>query len=167
MDHDVLEPVLQEILEEQKQTNELNRVNTRTLIELEKRVAAIEKKGDQKLLSPVSIDNTQIEKIMSENTDKIIRFIADQPKEFVQHKRILLFPEHNAAEFYKLVYGRLFKWLTILFIACFLYALGKDFIVAYQEKNWYREAYEQLLKEKEENSRKVKQKPRVSAGNSH
>ncbi|NCI49784.1 hypothetical protein GWC95_07615 [Sediminibacterium roseum] len=167
MDQDVLEPVLQEILEELKQTNKLNRENTRVLIELEKRIAAIEKRLDQKLLSPASSDNKQIERIVSENTDNIIRFIAEQPKEFVQNKRILLFPEHNAAEFYKVFYGRLFKWLAILFIACFLYALGRDYIGAYQEKNWYRDGYEQLLKEKEENSRKVKQKPRVSAGISH
>jgi hypothetical protein len=167
MDQDVLEPVLQEILQEQKQADTLNRVNTQTLIEQGKRIAAIEKKLDQQSLSPVSIDYKQIERIMSENTDKIIRFIAEQPREFVHHKRILLFPEHNAAEFYKVFYGRLFKWLAILFIACFLYALGRDFIAAYQEQNWYRDAYEQQLKEKKENSRKVKQKPRGSAGNSH
>ncbi|MES2330723.1 MAG: hypothetical protein V4539_14055 [Bacteroidota bacterium] len=167
MDQDVLEPVLQEILAEQKQADKLNRVNTQTLIEQEKRIAAIEKMLDQKLLTPVSIDYKQIERKMSENTDNIIKFIGDQPREFVQHKRILLFPEHNAAEFCKVFYGRFFKWLTILFIACFLYALGKDYIAAYQEKNWYRDAYEQLLKEKEENSRKVKQKSRVSTGNYH
>jgi hypothetical protein len=167
MDQDVLEPVLQEILQEQKQADKLNRVNTQTLIEQGKRIAAIEKKLDQQSLSPVNIDYKLIERIMAENTDKIIRFISEQPREFVQHRRILLFPEHNAAEFYKLFYGRLFKWLAILFIACFLYALGRDFIAAYQEKSWYREAYEQQLKEKEENSRKVKQKPRVSTSNIH
>ena len=161
MDKDIMETVLTEMLEEQKQSNLLNRENTQAIMELVKRVSAIEKKQDQQSLSPVSIDSNKIERVMSENTGKIINFIAEQPKEFVQHKRILLFPEHGAAEYYKLVYGRLFKWMAIIIIACFLFQFGKDFIAAYQEKGWYKDGYEQLLKEKEENTNKIKQKAKV------
>ncbi|MES2328774.1 MAG: hypothetical protein V4539_04170 [Bacteroidota bacterium] len=161
MDKDIMETVLTEMLEEQKQSNLLNGENTQAIMELIKRVSAIEKKQDQQLLSPVSIDSKQIERTVSENTDKIIKIIAEQPKEFVQHKRILLFPEHGAAEYYKLVYGRLFKWIAIFSIACFLCDFGKNYIAAYQEKSWYRDGYEQLLKEKQENTHETKQKARI------
>lgn len=158
MDLDLLEPVLQEVLGELKETNKLNRENTRTLIEQQKSLAAIEKKPDQKLLSPATPDTKQIEKIVAESAGNIMKFISDQPREFVQHKRILLFPEHNAAEFYKVFYGRLLKWLAIILISCFLYQLGKDYIVAIQVNNWYRQAYEQLRKEMPEIQHKPKQK---------
>lgn len=158
MDLDLLEPVLQEVLEELKETNKLNRENTQALVEQQKSLALIEKKQDQKLLPPAASDTKQIEKLISESAANIMKFISEQPKEFVIHKRILLFPEHNAAEFYRLFYGRLFKWLTVIIISCFLYQLGKDYIAAIHEKNWYREAYDQLRKEKVEMPHKPRQK---------
>ncbi|MBT9485650.1 hypothetical protein [Sediminibacterium sp.] len=158
MDQDVLEPVLQEILEELKQGDNLTRENTRILIDQGKCIANIKKIFEQNSFSRDSIDKAWIKKIIEENADRIIKSIMDQPREVSHVKRILLFPEHNAAEFYKLFYGRLFKWITILFIACFLYSLGKEYISAYREKEWYREAYEQILKQKDETGRKSKQK---------
>ncbi|MES2004719.1 MAG: hypothetical protein V4450_09365 [Bacteroidota bacterium] len=160
MDNDVLEPVLQEILEELKQGDNLNRENTRTLIDQGKRIANIEKRVEQNPFSLSLNDKAWIKKLIEENADRVIKSIADQPREVTHVKRILLFPEHNAAEFYKVFYGRFFKWITILFIACFLYTLGKQYISAHREKEWYREAYEQMLKQKEETSRKSKQKLR-------
>ena len=72
-----------------------------------------------------------------------------------------LFPEYDAHRYYKIVFGRILGRFILVLIASYLVMLGKEFIAAYQEKDYYRQAYEQLLKEKQENTHKTRQKTRV------
>ncbi len=160
MEQDLIETVLSEILEEQKQTNLLNRENTQALLEQSKRLNAIEKKLESKPLVPVA-DTKQIEHVIAEGINKITAIAAAEPRQVIHQKRILFFPEYNAKEYYKIVFGRVLGWLILLVIATYCFMLGKDFLAAYQEKNMYREGYEQLLKEKQKNVRKIKEKTRL------
>ena len=161
MDKDIMETVLTEMLEEQKQNNLLNRENTQALVEQDKRLSAIEKKLDNKSLAPIPTDTKQLERLIAEGINKTIAIVADQPRQVIHQKRILLFPEYNANEYYKIVFGRVLGWLVLIIIATYFFILGKGFIAAYQENDMYRQGYEQLLKEKQENDRKIKLKSRV------
>ena len=161
MDNDILETVLKEILDEQAQTNQLNWQNTKTLIEQGNRLSAIEKGLDNKQFASVLPDNKKVEDICATGIKKITEIVADQPRQVIHQKRILLFPEYNTNEYYKIVFGRVLGWLVLLIIATYFFVLGKGFIAAYQENDMYRQAYEQLLKEKKENDRKIKQKSKV------
>jgi hypothetical protein len=69
--------------------------------------------------------------------------IEEQPKNITKNFRILLFPEHNAREYYKVVFGRLLFWMMIFLIATYLFSLGKQFIdsntaVRYKEAESYQ-----------------------------
>ena len=161
MDKDIMETVLTEILEEQKKSNLLASENIQVLVEHDKRLIAIDNKLDNKLLDPVPTDAKQVERLIAEGVNKITSIVADQPKQVIHQTRILLFPEHDAHGYYKIVFGRILGWLVLVLIATYLFMLGKEFIAAYQEKDYYRQAYEQLLKEKQENTHKIRQKTRV------
>ena len=152
MDKDIMETVLTEILEEQKQSNLLISENTQVLVEHDKRLSAIDNKLDNKLLAQVPTDTKQVERLIAEGVNKTIAIVADQPKQVLHQTRILLFPEYDAHGYYKIVFGRILGWLVLVLIATYLFMLGKEFIAAYQEKDYYRQAYEQLLKEKQENT---------------
>lgn len=161
MDKDIMETVLTEMLEEQKQNDLLNRENTQALVEQDKRLSTIEKKLDNKSLAPVPTDTKQVERLIAEGINKTIAIVADQPKQVIHQKRILLFPEYNTNEYYKIVFGRVLGWIVLLIIATYFFILGKGFIAAYQENDMYRQGYEQLLKESQESDRRIKQKSRV------
>src|SRR3989442_14020174 len=82
------------------------------------------------------------------------RFIAQvqatimaQPKNIVRQLRILLFPEQNATEYYRLVFGRLLFWMMIFLTATYLFALSKQFI-----DNWAVIKEKQLEKTQYENA---------------
>ena len=161
MDKDIMETVLTEILEEQKKSNLLISKNTQVLVEHDKRLSAIDNKLDNKLLAPVPTDTKQVERLIAEGVNKTTSIVADQPKQVIHQTRILLFPEHDARGYYKIVFGRILGWFVLVLIATYLFMLGKEFIAAYQEKDYYRQAYEQLLKENQEKIHKVRQKTRV------
>ncbi|MEB3088262.1 hypothetical protein VJJ19_07475, partial [Parvimonas sp. D4] len=90
MDKDIMETVLTEMLEEQKQSNLLNRENTQALVEQDKRLGAIEKKLDNKSLAPVPTDTKQVEDLIAEGIKKITEIVAEQPRQVIHQKRVLL-----------------------------------------------------------------------------
>lgn len=148
MEQDLIETVLSEILEEQKQTNLLNRENTQALLEQGKKLNAIEKKLESKPLVPVA-DTKQIERVIAEGINKITAIAADEPRQVIHQKRILLFPEYNAKEYYKIVFGRIIGWMVLLVIARLCFLLIEQSITVYQQSNEYRQAYEKLLMEQQ------------------
>lgn len=68
------------------------------------------------LRSDLSLNN----KLLSGKLEEIQKLIWNSPKNVVQEKRILFFPEHNAREYYA---G--FKWLFYIIIAILTYHLLK------------------------------------------
>jgi hypothetical protein len=71
------------------------------------------------LRSTVEINNS----IAASRHEEIKKLILNSPKEVLQQKRILLFPEHNAREYYAV-----FKWILYIIIAFLSFYLLKYLI---------------------------------------
>jgi hypothetical protein len=69
-----------------------------------------------------------VQAMMTKFIEQVQATIMAQPKSIVRQIKILLFPEQNAREDYRLVFGRLLFWMMIFLIATYLFVLGKLFI---------------------------------------
>lgn len=67
------------------------------------------------------------------------------PKSAVKQLRILLFPEVNPGEYYKIVFGRLIPWLVCLFATTYLFLLGRQWISAWGNYRYNKQS-EQCVK---------------------
>jgi hypothetical protein len=65
-------------------------------------------------------------KTLNEKLDKA-------PKSAVKQLRIILFPETNQGQYYKIVFGRLIPWGLCLVAITYLYSLGGKAIEAYSQ----------------------------------
>ena len=72
--------------------------------------------------------------------DKIKSTIEAQPKSITKQFRVLLFPEYNAMEYYKLVFGRVLFWMLMFLIVTYLYLLAKMFIEKHEVRQVEAEA---------------------------
>jgi hypothetical protein len=95
-----------------------------------------------KVIAPAT-DLEPITSAVHEQLFRIVGIIEEQPISIIRNFRILLFPEHGAREYYKLVFGRLLFWMMIFLIATYLFSLGKQFIdsntvVRYKEAESYQ-----------------------------
>lgn len=110
MENEQIHSVLTEILEEQKE-------NTRLLLEIK----TLLKKQEEKLNNPETetdtISNSEIQQQLSSELKEIKVFLTSLPRNIRQEKRILLFPEHNAREYYSAV----FRWMLYIIIATYGY----------------------------------------------
>lgn len=144
MDSEIIETVLTEILGELKQSNFLNKENNQVLTENQSRLISIEKKLESKdEIKPV-LDFRPLEQIMSRSINSISGMIDKRPEKTSREFRILLFPEHNAKEYYSIVYGRIIVWLVVLVIVKYAYLLGSDWISTGNENLKYKKAWEEL-----------------------
>lgn len=67
------------------------------------------------------------------------------PKSAVKQLRILLFPEVNPGEYYKIVFGRLIPWLVCLLATTYLFLLGREWISAWGNYRYNKQS-EQSVK---------------------
>lgn len=100
-----------------KQFNDLR--NTISL--LEEKIGGFEKKLENLKVTPPPMDTATIQTIVSQGTSDVKKMVAEQPKNILQHKRFLLFPEHNAREYYSVV----LRWILYIIIATYCYLLLK------------------------------------------
>ncbi|OQP43619.1 hypothetical protein A4H97_33765 [Niastella yeongjuensis] len=56
--------------------------------------------------------------------DGIGKIVNEKPKNIVQERRVLLFPEHNVREYYSVV----LRWLLYIIIATYGYFLLKHIV---------------------------------------
>ncbi|MEJ7821157.1 MAG: hypothetical protein WKF85_02480 [Chitinophagaceae bacterium] len=154
MDSEIIETVLTEILGELKQSNVLNKENSLTLTENKNRLTIIEKKLESKDEIKTVVDTVPLEQIMSKSINNISAMIEKRPEKVSREFRILLFPEHNAREYYRIVFGRIIFWLVILVIAKYAYLLGSDLISKGNESLKYKKAWEILYKHQEKANQK-------------
>ena len=124
IEKDSLELVLDEFTKEQiAMRNKLNE-QVNSIDDLKKKIEDFEKKLDNLKVTAPSVNTTPIREIISQGTHEIKKFIAEQPKNVVQEKRLLLFPEHNAREYYSVV----LRWLLYIIIASYGYFLLKHIV---------------------------------------
>lgn len=121
IEKDSLELVLNEFTEQQKgltkQVDELKKA----ISLLEERTGGFEKKLENIKVSSPPLDTTPIKAVMIQGITEVKKIVAEQPKSVQQSKRFLLFPEHNAKEYYSVV----LRWILYIIIATYCYLLLK------------------------------------------
>jgi hypothetical protein len=124
IEKDSLELVLEEFTEEQKAMKNIINEQTNTINTFKKKIEDFENKLDNlKVISP-PMNTTPFREIISQGNNEIKKIIAEQPKNVIQEKRFLLFPEHNAREYYSVV----LRWVLYIIIATYGYFLLKHIV---------------------------------------
>ncbi len=128
MEKEIIETVLSEVLEELKQLKKLNTENVNANIENGNRLMAIEKKLGNNKATETYINTQPIERIIFSAIEKINATINQRHLPVKREFRILLFPEYNTKEYYRIVFGRIIFWLVLLVISKYLYLLAFEWI---------------------------------------
>ena len=155
MENEMIETVLTEILGELKQSNHLNQQNNLAIIENKNRLISIEKKLESKDALKTLMNTGRLEQIISTGIDNISAMIDRRPEKVRREFRVLLFPEHNTKEYYRVVFGRIIFWLVILVIAKYSYLLGSEWITKDYENQKYKKSWENLYKHQEKGKSKT------------
>jgi Fe2+ transport system protein B len=127
MEKEIIETVLIEVLEEQKQTSQCIEQNNKLLQGLDEKLKQQHKAFSESVATSL-------------NTLK--KDLCCQAQPVKREFRILLFPEHGTLNYYKVVFGRIFFWLVILCIAKYAYLLGDKWISKRLEISRYQRAWE-------------------------
>lgn len=157
MDSEIIETVLTEILGELKQSNLLNKENNQVLSENQSRLIAIQKKLESKDEKKPVVDIRPLEQTMAKGINNISAMIDKRPEKLNREFRILLFPEHNTKEYYRIVFGRIISWLVILVIAKYFYLLGSEWISQNNEDQKYKKAWNNLYQKQGKANQKMMQ----------
>jgi Fe2+ transport system protein B len=140
MEKEIIETVLIEVLEEQKQTNQLIEQNIKLVQSVKEELKQQKETFSVSILSRL---NTLKEELSNP--------LQPVKREF----RILLFPEHGTINYYKVVFGRIFFWLVILCIAKYAYLLGDKWISKRAEMYNYQRAWETYYLQQNKNRQKA------------
>jgi hypothetical protein len=132
MDEQSLIAVLKDMLEQHVKTQQFMETQKE---ELQKKDLKIEQLVQQikniKLEAPKP-DLSGVIGVIEKGYQNIIAAIEKRPKPIQRSLRILLFPETNAREYYRLVFGRLFFWGLIFTIVIYAASFINKSIDAYQ-----------------------------------
>lgn len=118
MNEEILQSVLSEVLEGQKEETVSNGLLTKAVEKITDKITGMEEKVTGLKITAPELDLEPVKDVLKKQFQSLEALIAAQPKEVRQIKQIVLFPiESHKLEFYKAVLGQLFKWATILVIA--------------------------------------------------
>ena len=124
MENEVMTTVLNEVLAEQKEIAGQVESLQHNIRLLASRIEGFEKKLDNLKITAPPVDLLSIQLLISKNMEEIKKVVAEQPKNVTQEKRYLLFPEHNAREYY----GTLLRWLLYIIISTYGFFLIKHML---------------------------------------
>lgn len=136
MNDEVVKSVLSEVLEEQKDTTINTGLLVKSVEDLYERIVRIEKSISSKIPN-TSLDLAPLNNTLSRHVEELKKVIQKQPKEVINEKRILLFPETYKHEFYRIVVGKTLMWLVIL-ATCLTLILQIKNTVSRTQKNYQR-----------------------------
>jgi hypothetical protein len=94
----------------------------------------------------VSADTRPIQEIVKKGLVDTRLIVAGQPKNIVRKFQILLFPEQDANLFYKVVFGRWFLWLTVVFSLNTLYKFSTQWSDNQKEVQLHQEENNSIMK---------------------
>ena len=160
---DIIEMALASALEELETFKKTEEEQKHLLQNLMEKINEMEKRvKDTRPLPPQPINTAPLEAAFTKAVTRLQQMVEAQPKNVVHERRILLFPEYNAREYYRLVLRRLFFWIIIVLLSTYLYVLGKQaiqtwYVIHSQQKEMdeYKRAWQQLyLKEEKKEKRK-------------
>ena len=131
MEEEVIKAVLNEVLEEFKEVKQQQSQTLKILLEMKDNVAGFEEKLTRLNCIRSEINTKQITFAIDSGLNEIKEAINTQPKSTTRQLKIMFFPENNATEYYKIVFGRLLFWMMIFLTSTYLFVLGKQFIEGY------------------------------------
>lgn len=150
MENEIIETVLTEVLEEQKQSNQLAQKNGHFLEEQVLILKRMEEKSARQ--------NEELKTFLMQKMEAFSAQVESHAKPVKREFRILLFPEHGTTEYYKVVFGRILFWLVMLFIAKYAYLLGDKWITQEYANNRYQKAWETLYEQQSKANQRMMQK---------
>ena len=120
-ERDTLELVLKEILDEQQKANKINVDQVAAIDQLTIKVNSFNERLENLKLIPPPVSTKPCEEIIRKGITDMQQTVGDQPKSVIRKFQFLLFPEQDAKLFYKIVFGRWFFWLTVMFFFASFY----------------------------------------------
>ena len=150
MENDIIETVLTEVLEEQKQGNLLAQKSSHYAGE---QVLILKRLEENSIRQNEELKSFLITKMEAFSTQ-----VASHAKPVKREFRILLFPEQGTTNYYKILFGRIFFWLVMLCFAKFAYLLGDKWLTAEYENQKYQKAWENFYKHQTKANQKLMQK---------
>ena len=131
MEKEIIETVLTEILEELKGLKKLTTDNSNATLDNANRLTAIINKLEAKQIMKCDTNTLSTEQIILSHLERMNSTINQKSVPVKREFRILLFPEYNTKEYYRIVFGRIIFWLVMLVIAKYLYLLGMAWIAGH------------------------------------
>ena len=120
MENEQIRSVLTEILEEQKE-------NTNLLLEIKTLLKKQEEKLNTWEKETDTITIHEIQQQLFTELKEIKMFLSSLPRNIRQEKRFLLFPEHNAREYYSVI----LRWVLYIIVVTYGYWITKFLIRTY------------------------------------
>lgn len=150
MNDEILNAVINDILNEQRETNRQLRQMIDEHRALQEKVNGFDQRlADQKIEAPpadttaiqqvttdgmekiaalLAADREKINTIISEKFEKFIAIVEAQPKPIVRQLRFVFFPEHDHNGMYRFFLNRILGSFIILAIIAALFTLGRDYL---------------------------------------
>jgi len=161
METEILKDVLTDVLEDLREIKQQQVKQTKVLTDVGVKVEGFEQKMSDIKVSAPAVDTIPLIKIIENGIDQINNTIETQPKSVIRQFRFLLFPEHYAEQYYRIVFGRLLFWMIIFLIATYLFSLSRHLIntLALVKQNdmdndHYKKAWQYLYKYENKNGKR-------------
>jgi hypothetical protein len=153
MEVEIMQTVLTEVLEELKELKQQLAKSMAVVLDLNNKVDDFELKLNKIKVTAPATNLEPITSAVNEGLLGLAPIVGEQPKSVTRQFRILLFPEQGAREYYRIVFGRVLFWITVLLVATYLFVLAKEFInghnvASYQEakSDRYKKAWNYLYR---------------------
>ena len=124
MESEVVVAILNEMLEEQKSISKKMEQMELRLWEISQNVGGFEEKMGNLKISAPRPDTRYLEEIIATEVRQFRAIVEAQPRKVVHEKRLLLFPEYNAREYYNAV----LKWIFWMFVAFLVFLCVRNLI---------------------------------------
>ncbi|TRW25971.1 hypothetical protein FMM05_07045 [Flavobacterium zepuense] len=124
IEKEALQLVLEEFTQEQKISNQNIGELIIAVTNVGNKIDEFRKEQEMHKAVPAVTDTKPVEAILQKGFLDIKYMIGTQPKNILRKFQILLFPEQNHKLFYKIVFGRWFLMLVIMFVIARVYEWG-------------------------------------------
>ena len=155
MDSAVMEEVLKEILQQQKEMEEASEKEQEAMLQMFIKLEAFDQKLET-LKLPATIDVSTVLTPIKRWLEELKALVEAQPKTVVHEKRFHLFP-NRPEEYYKLIFGNFFKGLVILIIGVYALVIINRYIRE-QEYLHYKQAWQYLYNSQDEEGKQFLEK---------
>lgn len=137
-----LQVILSEILGEIKEIKKDQKFLQPVLENIHIKLNELEGSLDSIEIEPKDIDFSGLINVMRSHHSDLKRIISEQPKEVVQEKRILLYPEGKGKAFLEMILKRLILYLYVIIAVYILGDQISKYIIENSENKKYKIAYQ-------------------------